>query len=356
MATISRNKSGTWKAEVRKQGVREYKSFDRREDAVAWAAALETKVNRRVFDDLALARETTLFDAMESYWAYAQEYHKGSEPEGYRMKRWQNHRLGKKFIADITASDVESYRQGRKAEGVSDATIRNEIAVLRAAWLHGDFNVECPTGRSMRTLKTATKRNRRLSNLEEQYLLAAVHDTGCSDAKRANKWLSLVVIFAIETAARLEEIVRLKSEDVHLSENLCIFRDTKNGRDRHVPLSPVAVGCIREAWKVSSAIGGVVFKTTISAVKQSWMRARERARTQYIRDCAESNAPAQSGFLEDLRFHDLRHEAASRWSHVFDHYDLKQITGHLDDRSLSRYVNKSREDVKGIAKKMTEAA
>lgn len=56
----------------------------------------------------------------------------------------------------------------------------------------------------------------------------------------------------------------------------------------------------------------------------------------------------------DFRFHDNRHEAASRWAQDFDQIKLKMITGHKDPKSLDRYITANEGDIGLIAAKMAE--
>jgi integrase len=188
-----------------------------------------------------------------------------------------------------------------------------------------------------------------------------VDDTQCSDPKRANKWIPLVTRFAIETAARLSEIVGkdktateaavpgLIWENVHIDESICRLIDTKNGESRFVPLSPAAIACLSRARELNTALRGSAFPTTNSAIKQAWQRAKKRAQEQY-----KTDGGLDIDFLVDFRFHDNRHEAASRWARDFDQTKLKMITGHKDTRSLDRYVNANRSDIALIAAKMAE--
>ncbi|MNY36999.1 Phage integrase family protein [compost metagenome] len=54
-------------------------------------------------------------------------------------------------------------------------------------------------------------------------------------------------------------------------------------------------------------------------------------------------------FLSGLRFHDLRHEAASRLAEIFPLHELTKITGHESTRMLMRYYHPRPED---LAKKL----
>ena len=77
---------------------------------------------------------------------------------------------------------------------------------------------------------------------------------------------------------------------------------------------------------------GKVFKTTADALKKAWDRA-----------CTAAG-------LDDLHFHDLRHEATSRLAErLHNVIELSAVTGHKDLRMLKRYYHPRAED---LAKKL----
>lgn len=66
-------------------------------------------------------------------------------------------------------------------------------------------------------------------------------------------------------------------------------------------------------------------------------------------ECQEAGLLPRDGFLVDLRFHDLRHEATSRVAEVFSMHELAKITGNRDPRMLMRYYHPRAEN---LAKKL----
>jgi len=131
-----------------------------------------------------------------------------------------------------------------------------------------------------------------------------------------------VASFAIETAIRRGEIVKLTWAQVHVAEgHLLLPRTmTKNRKPRLVPLTLRAQRILATLPRVSDR----VFATNANSVKLAFRRALERAR------------------CTDLRLHDLRHEATSR---LFERTTLREteigyVTGHTDARMLQRYYNK----------------
>jgi integrase len=88
---------------------------------------------------------------------------------------------------------------------------------------------------------------------------------------------------------RQGELLKLRWEHIDLNRRTAHLPDTKNGESRTVPLSETAVSTLRSLPR--SITGDVFPNYTRNAVKKAFVRARERAG------------------IEDLRFHDLRHEA-----------------------------------------------
>lgn len=179
-----------------------------------------------------------------------------------------------------------------------------------------------------------------MSQEEERYLLASADGVGCPDP-RINRQMPRIIRFAIETAMRQGEILSLDWKHVDLSRRLAHIPKTKNSEPRTVPLTPAAVALLKgEGEEATPLRRGKVFPTTMSAVQQSWPHVLSRARRNYAADCLHEQREAQDGFLEGLRFHDLRHEATSRlFEHGLDIMEVASITGHKSLQMLKRYTH-----------------
>jgi integrase len=106
--------------------------------------------------------------------------------------------------------------------------------------------------------------------------------------------------------------------DVDLEARTVLLRDTKNGRPRTVPLSPRALEIIRGTPRV----GDTIFVVSPNAVRLAWERLKRRAG------------------VFGLRFHDLRHEAISRFfAKGLNMPEVAAISGHRDPRMLMRYTH-----------------
>ena len=96
--------------------------------------------------------------------------------------------------------------------------------------------------------------------------------------------------------------------------------DTKNGEERTVPLSSVAVTALKT---LPRGVKGKVFKLTPAMLTHQWRAAR-----------ITIGSP-------DLRVHDLRHEATSRLfeDKNFNVIEASAVTGHKTLSMLKRYAN-----------------
>jgi integrase len=129
-------------------------------------------------------------------------------------------------------------------------------------------------------------RQRRLNKGEYERLEQASHLT-------LNPHIWPIIAFAIETGMRRSEILGLTWENINQEKQLAYLPLTKNGTSREVPLSKKAVKVLSNQRARQDT--PTPFPVNANAFRLAWDRLRKRAD------------------LCDLRFHDLRHEAISRF-------------------------------------------
>jgi integrase len=364
MAYFQKRDNNGCTARVRLKGHNESRTFypasgkTARKLAEKWAQDEEEKILAGNYKSSIPARTTTLLQALNDYDDKFAKKLKGYSTEQYRINAWRTWKYKDSKLSDLTDAMFDEYRDDRR-KYVKDGSIRLDLAVISAMFSKTNYGIPNPALATIATLAPSEKRNRRLRQGEQEYLFASLFDTQCSDPKRANHNLPLVAIFGLETACRMSEIVKDTREHTTgiLRENIILdgdrsrvqIFDTKNGADRWVPLTQAAVEVINRACALHPAKSGLLFRTTAGAIKQAWNRAKKRAKDQYKADGGEDES-----FLANFHFHDLRHEAASRWKNDFDIHGLKDLTGHKDVRSLMRYVHSDEDDIGDMAAKMTK--
>jgi len=229
--------------------------------------------------------------------------------------------LARRFVASIRGVDIARFRDERLRK-VTPSTVKRDLVLLghvfevaRKEW---GINFHNPV-RDIKLPSDNRPRDRRLQAGEETRLLDA-----CRTAR--NPWLLPIVQLALETAMRQGELIRLRWEHIDLNRRTAHLPDTKNGESRTVPLSTTA---IRELRALPRSLHGQAFPgVTTEAIKRAYIRAVRRAG------------------IEDLRFHDLRHEATTRlFEKGLNIMEVASITGHKDLRMLRRYTHLKAEDL-----------
>lgn len=128
---------------------------------------------------------------------------------------------------------------------------------------------------------------------------------------------------------RRGEISALRWENIDLKGKAILLRDTKNGESRRVPLSRNALRLLRT---LLHRIDGKVFEIRADSITRAFDRACNRAG------------------IKNLRLHDLRHEATSRFFEKgLNPMEVANITGHKTLQMLMRYTHLKIED---LAKKL----
>ena len=342
MATF-RKRSGSWQVIVKRKGFGQLsRTFDTKVDAEVWARQVEGEMDRGVFVSREEAENTTLSEALDRYEREIIPGKKGSRQEVSRVRFWKENPLSKRSLASIQGKDIASHRNSRLQDGISPNTVRLELAVIShlftiAVKEWGMAGLVNPVSQ-IRKPKLPQGRDRRLLPGELDRILSA------SDSPV----LSALVRFAIEAGARRGEISRMNWDLVDLKKRTAILSETKNGEKRTVPLSTEAV---RILSGLARRIDGKVWGMRPDSITQAFLRALARARKAYEKECEEKNEKPDPAYLLDLTFHDLRHEATSRFFEKgLNPMQVAAITGHKTLQMLKRYTHLKAEDLAELLK------
>ncbi|MCK9296192.1 MAG: site-specific integrase [Desulfobulbaceae bacterium] len=327
MATIRKRGPYQWEVRIRKKGQPvQCKTFEVKKDAEDWAREIESEMSRGVFVSRREAENTTLAEALDRYSREITPQKKGFQQEQSRIEAWKRHPLSQRYLATLRGVDFARYRDDRLEAGKSQSTVRLELAIIshlftvaRKEW---GMEVLSNPVQAIRLPATSKARDRRLQGDEEERLLAV-----CGSSRSVA--LKDIVILAIETAMRLGELLSLRWSEIDPQKRVARLLDTKNGESRCVPLSTRAVEALRHRPR-SISDDRVFFEWNGAwSFESAWRRALKRAN------------------IEDLRFHDLRHEATSRFFEmgIFNPMEVSAITGHKDLKMLKRYTHLRAEDL-----------
>jgi integrase len=217
-------------------------------------------------------------------------------------------------LATIRRMDVQAYVTRRLGE-VSPGSVIRELGILKHLL---NFAVEheiIPTNpaQSVKPPKAPAGRVRYLQPPELKALL-----------ELCPAWLQPIVALAATTGMRRGEILGLRWLDVDLANSTIWLRQTKNGEGRVVYLNETAKAALESLEHHSGPSIAPVFTFNADYVGRVFREACEDAK------------------IEDFRFHDLRHTAAS-WLRMTgaDIHSVATLLGHKDLRMTARYSHLS---------------
>jgi integrase len=313
MATFRKRAKEQWQAQVRVKGFPPCShTFRTRSEAEAWASIVESEFRLGTWRPSKEADTTTLAQCLDRYEIEISPRKKGKSQEISRLRQLKTLPIAPRFMGSIRSSEIAKWRDDRM-KCVSASTANRELALLSHVFTiankeWGMEGLDNPVLR-VRKAKLPSGRIRRPSTDEIDAILKSSKSIE----------LKLLIRLALETAMRRGEICSLKWADVDLGRSLLTLRDSKNGESRLIPLSERARTLLEQ---LSTNGLGKVFKMRPDSITQAFSRACSRAG------------------IEDLRFHDLRHEATSRFIEKgLSVMEAVSITGHKDLRMLLRYTH-----------------
>ncbi|MDR3427015.1 site-specific integrase [Silvimonas sp.] len=345
MATITKikNKSGalSYRAQVRvKRGGRlvhaEARTFPQLKLAEDWASRLEKQL---ALDDGVEKRKIGNRSIGDYIGLYVQRSNE-LKPMG-ATKRSVYRILCDSPISDVpvmelTPAHIIKHCQERGRLGAKPQTVMQDIIYLGVALGAGSALLGLPVTRKAvdealpllwanNLVRKSSERERRLMPGEFERLMVF----GAKREAMPNAFVPIreLVRFAIATTMRAGEITSILKSDVDRSKRTVLIRDRKDpknkfGNNQRVPL-------LGEAWKIVEQ-------------RLSEEPVNEPRIFPYHEDSIGNafRLTVLEAEIQDLRFHDLRHEGISRLFELgYQIQEVAIVSGHKDWKSLKRYTN-----------------
>lgn len=323
MATI-RSRNGKYFVEVRKLGFPPVRrTFETKAAARSFATQTEAAMDNGSWINDREQRSTYVGPLLERY---IEEIHP-IKPFG-KSKLATIRLTAKAFahtkLSDLTPALILSYAKQR---AVGPHTLNVELTYFAAAidTARTLWNVpikENPVRATMKVMAQlgmtsgSRKRDRRLVADELQALLKAAGD----------HWIRPMILIAVESGMRQQEIQQLTWEDVDFENNTILIQNRKHptqkrGNDQVIPMFPGVKQVLLELHKVSKQ-RGKIFDVQHSASVSD----------RFALLCKQAG-------VVDLRFHDLRHEAISQmFERGMDIPQVAAVSGHKTWTQLKRYT------------------
>jgi integrase len=320
MANI-RKRSNAWQVRIQRNSYPDIsKTFKTHAEAVAWARKIESELDAGINTQQVKVNNTVLLkELLERYKNEVTIHKKHSSVEAYRVNFWLRHPIANLPITDIKSSDIAKWREERVKLGRSPNTLRLELAVLSNLFTvaineWGFEELSNPTTK-VKLPKLPSGRVRRLCANEFDLIIQ----------NSESPLIKPIAILALETGMRRSEIASIKWQHINLVKRTLLIPITKNGEAREVPLSPVAISLLKSLQNGTEA---KVFNITAHAITIAFGRACKRAN------------------LSNLHYHDLRHEAISRFFEKgLSLAEVATISGHKTWTMLRRYTHLSAENI-----------
>ena len=319
-------------------------TFERKTDARRWAQQTESAIREGRHFKTTEAKRRTLGEMVDRYLLEVLPNKSESmQRDQDTQLTWWKEKLGSNALADITPAAISEHREllgreiGPKKKKRSNATVNRYLSALSHALTIAVREWEWLDDSPMRRVskkKEPRGRVRFLSDEERENLLKA-----CK--KSDSRFLFPVVIIGLSTGARRMEILSLQWADVDLNRGLAFLHDTKNQERRALPLAHHALGCLKDLSKVRRLDTNLVFPNEQGNnpfdLKPFWEKAIKAAK------------------IQDFRFHDLRHSAASYLAMSGATLaEIAEVLGHKTLAMVKRYSHLSEAHTAGVVEKMNK--
>ena len=348
MAVIEKRKTKDgqvhYRVKVRLKGhPTQHATFKSITKAKHWASQIETAIREGRHFKNQTSKKITMGDVIDKYIIEVLP----RKPKSFKKQKaqllWWKSQIGSFLLSDISTATISEQRnillQGvtiRKTKR-SSSTVMRYMAVLSHVFTIAvkEWNLlENSPMKNISRLKEPKGRVRFLNEEERKILLEK-----CK--KSTNQYLYTIVVLAISTGMRQGEILNITWSDVDFNNNRIVLHETKNGERRVVPLTGLAFKLVLELFKKRNFDSYFLFPNN-DATKPIYIR------TSWEKALKEAN-------IEDFRFHDLRHTAASYLAMgKASLAEIAEILGHKTLSMVKRYSHFSEKHTINVVAKMND--
>lgn len=314
-------------------------TFDTKPEAEAWAERMEAKKRLGKLSPSRAAGVTAgeLFEVFLD--AVASKTDSGKW-NGLRLMKWCKDPLANKRLADILTHDINEWitrslaqPSDRTKKPVTGATVNRELNLMSSAFNYAVNDrkwIEVNPCHGARRPERGKARKRPLLTPSE---IKAIRISTGYDADPELRTLTARVgacfLLSLETGMRSGELLRIRPADYRKAQHLVHVaaiekggrKGAKSGRasvdpSRNVPLTARAMELLDQLLASMPKDQPYIVGLDDSQRDSLWRKARDQAG------------------IEDLHFHDTKHEAATRLSKYIDVLALSHAIGTKDVRLL----------------------
>ena len=334
-----KNGDKSYHAEVRIRNRAERESFRTKTAAKKWIQDTEAAIRDGRFKSNSAALKHTVGDLIDRF----AEYCLPRDPKYYvkkvqQLQRWKEE-LGNLCLADLSPAHIAQVRDKMLNETTSKKSLRSPSTVnryiaafskaLTVAVKEWGWIGENPALKISKP-KEGRGRDRYLSLDEKSRLLEACRSS-------SNAFLYPIVHLALLTGMRYSEITQLKWKDINDELRFVTIYETKNGDTRTIPLTNDMLEVFQAIPKPGKATDHIFTSYKLIPTKHP-ISIRKSFAT------ALKNAG-----IDNFRFHDLRHTAASHMAMGgATQGELMAILGHRSPSMTRRYAHYNQQHLEKV--------
>lgn len=230
-----------------------------------------------------------------------------------------------KKLHEVTREDLEDLINERLTI-VKSSSVNRDLNVLSSMFAQAR-RWRMMTNEPFKDLRRPSDpppRDRRVTEEEVERILVALDYSPEYAPTETRMRVAVAFLFAIETAMRLGELCQIRREHVHAKYVHLPAQTTKTNVARNVPLSVAARKLVK---RLDDVTGELLFDLDRDSASKLFSKAVKKAG------------------VENLTFHDTRHEATTRLAQKLPVLDLARVTGHRDLKQLMTYYNKDAKEL-----------
>jgi len=329
MATL-RRRGNSWQATIKRKGhPLQIKTFASKAPAAAWARRIETSMDDGSWIDTRETRSVLINGIVDALILSYERFNiPVAAPKLSALTQIADYFKGVS-IHDLTVEDVLLFAAERRSK-VSASTLQKQMYYFRQAVKNSRIRVQEDAVQiaideliKKKIILSSVWRDRRLSDNEYKLIIR--------EAK--NHWVRHAIDIALESGMRQGEIHALKLSDVDFDAGVIrvLRKDPKAEGGKRLCKIPLLKGVREAILRAQNVVGN---SDTLFTVKHSGSISDKFARLTLNLG------------INDLTFHDLRHEAISRmFERGMTVEEVRTVSGHTSLDQLSRYVNLKPEDI-----------
>lgn len=344
---IRKDRKISYHAEVRLKGFPPQRRACRtKSQAKQWIQDTESSIRDGRYKIQNVSKKYTVKDLIDRFISqYLPKQPKYYEKKVQLLNRWKEE-LGGIIIHDLSSSHIVEVRDKLRSETTAKkrvrtgSTVNRYLAAFSKVLSVGVKEWEWLDENPMRKVSKEREnrgRDRFLTPEEIDRLLQA-----CKGSK--NPYLFPIISLAITTGMRYGEIMNLKWTDINFNLQLITLQETKNGDRRIVSLPNPVILILKTIPGFEDTLDDLIFKSLKVpfskrplSIRKSFDKALKTAR------------------IENFRFHDLRHTAASYLAmNGATQGALMSILGHHSPQMTYKYAHYSPDHIKNILQKTAE--